>query len=186
MKEYRLYLYILWFVDLVSKILKLTMNFNSLEMWSFELIVLLSGLLPNPELETSVLSIRLVTNCDDLFLIVCSFFLFLFYPPTLPCFTSCAFQPQYSSNGLDDPFRTQFCCEVSCVPKMHSKFYSLQAFISLYILYDLQHSSLKWIGSRASKNSTVISMCRLGHGHYRRFIGGISPNTNTQLLGIRL
>ncbi|KAL6175640.1 hypothetical protein ACLB2K_052279 [Fragaria x ananassa] len=28
-----------------------------LEMWSFELIVLLSGLLPNPELETSVLSI---------------------------------------------------------------------------------------------------------------------------------
>jgi MATE family multidrug resistance protein len=30
-----------------------------LEMWSFELIVLLSGLLPNPKLETSVLSIRL-------------------------------------------------------------------------------------------------------------------------------
>ena len=30
----------------------------SLEMWSFELIVLLSGLLPNPKLETSVLSIR--------------------------------------------------------------------------------------------------------------------------------
>ncbi|KAH0656833.1 hypothetical protein KY290_030948 [Solanum tuberosum] len=28
-----------------------------LEMWSFELIVLLSGLLPNPQLETSVLSI---------------------------------------------------------------------------------------------------------------------------------
>jgi multidrug resistance protein, MATE family len=27
-------------------------------MWSFELIVLLSGLLPNPQLETSVLSIR--------------------------------------------------------------------------------------------------------------------------------
>ncbi|KAG2610935.1 protein DETOXIFICATION 16-like [Panicum virgatum] len=32
-----------------------------LEMWSFELIVLLSGLLPNPELETSVLSISLNT-----------------------------------------------------------------------------------------------------------------------------
>jgi hypothetical protein len=31
-------------------------------MWSFELMVLLSGLLPNPELETSVLSIRLVLN----------------------------------------------------------------------------------------------------------------------------
>ncbi|KAL6181476.1 hypothetical protein ACLB2K_048131 [Fragaria x ananassa] len=42
-------------------ILKLTINFNSLEMWSFELIVLLSGLLPNPELETSVLSISLNT-----------------------------------------------------------------------------------------------------------------------------
>uniref|UniRef100_A0A9I9E6N6 Protein DETOXIFICATION n=1 Tax=Cucumis melo TaxID=3656 RepID=A0A9I9E6N6_CUCME len=34
---------------------------NSLEMWSFELIVLLSGLLPNPKLETSVLSISLNT-----------------------------------------------------------------------------------------------------------------------------
>ncbi|CAN6221415.1 unnamed protein product [Urochloa humidicola] len=32
-----------------------------LEMWSFELIVLLSGLLPNPKLETSVLSISLNT-----------------------------------------------------------------------------------------------------------------------------
>ncbi|XP_026377225.1 protein DETOXIFICATION 16-like isoform X2 [Papaver somniferum] len=33
----------------------------SLEMWSFELMVLLSGLLPNPKLETSVLSICLNT-----------------------------------------------------------------------------------------------------------------------------
>ncbi|CAK7349646.1 unnamed protein product [Dovyalis caffra] len=32
-----------------------------LEMWSFELVVLLSGLLPNPKLETSVLSISLDT-----------------------------------------------------------------------------------------------------------------------------
>jgi MATE family multidrug resistance protein len=29
----------------------------SLEWWSFEILVLLSGLLPNPQLETSVLSI---------------------------------------------------------------------------------------------------------------------------------
>jgi MATE family multidrug resistance protein len=29
----------------------------SLEWWSFELLILLSGLLPNPELETSVLSV---------------------------------------------------------------------------------------------------------------------------------
>lgn len=34
---------------------------SSLEMWSFELMVLLSGLLPNPKLETSVLSIWLVS-----------------------------------------------------------------------------------------------------------------------------
>jgi len=33
---------------------------NSLEMWSFEMMVLLSGLLPNPKLEASVLSIWLV------------------------------------------------------------------------------------------------------------------------------
>ncbi|CAL5042945.1 unnamed protein product [Urochloa decumbens] len=33
-----------------------------LEMWSFELVVLLSGLLPNPKLETSVLSISLNTS----------------------------------------------------------------------------------------------------------------------------
>ncbi|KAL5724996.1 Protein DETOXIFICATION 16 [Ranunculus cassubicifolius] len=33
-----------------------------LEMWSFELMVLLSGLLPNPQLETSVLSISLNTS----------------------------------------------------------------------------------------------------------------------------
>lgn len=31
----------------------------SLEYWSFEMVVLLAGLLPNPKLETSVLSIRL-------------------------------------------------------------------------------------------------------------------------------
>ena len=31
---------------------------SSLEIWSFEMMVLLSGLLPNPKLETSVLSIR--------------------------------------------------------------------------------------------------------------------------------
>lgn len=31
---------------------------RSLEYWSFEMVVLLSGLLPNPKLETSVLSIR--------------------------------------------------------------------------------------------------------------------------------
>ncbi|KAK1356803.1 MATE efflux family protein 9 [Heracleum sosnowskyi] len=36
-----------------------------LELWSFEMMVLLSGLLPNPQLETSVLSIRFTTaqNC---------------------------------------------------------------------------------------------------------------------------
>lgn len=32
-------------------------NDYSLEWWSFELIILISGLLPNPQLETSVLSI---------------------------------------------------------------------------------------------------------------------------------
>lgn len=31
-----------------------------MEIWSFEMMVLLSGLLPNPKLETSVLSIWLV------------------------------------------------------------------------------------------------------------------------------
>lgn len=36
--------------------------FNSLELWSFEMVVLLSGLLPNPKLETSVLSISLNTD----------------------------------------------------------------------------------------------------------------------------
>ncbi|XP_057749356.1 protein DETOXIFICATION 16-like isoform X2 [Arachis stenosperma] len=35
---------------------------NSLESWSFEMMVLLSGLLPNPKLETSVLSICLNTS----------------------------------------------------------------------------------------------------------------------------
>uniref|UniRef100_A0A0E0M6P8 Uncharacterized protein n=1 Tax=Oryza punctata TaxID=4537 RepID=A0A0E0M6P8_ORYPU len=33
-----------------------------MEWWSFELLVLLSGLLPNPKLETSVLSICLNTG----------------------------------------------------------------------------------------------------------------------------
>jgi hypothetical protein len=38
--------------------------FNSLEWWSYELLVLLSGLLPNPELQTSGLSIwyGIITN----------------------------------------------------------------------------------------------------------------------------
>lgn len=33
-------------------------------MWSFEMMVLLSGLLPKPELETSVLSVWLVLAVD--------------------------------------------------------------------------------------------------------------------------
>lgn len=33
---------------------------DSLKVWTFELMVLMSGLLPNPVLETSVLSIWLV------------------------------------------------------------------------------------------------------------------------------
>ncbi|KAJ7975181.1 Protein DETOXIFICATION [Quillaja saponaria] len=36
-------------------------GFNFLKVWTFELMVLLSGLLPNPKLETSVLSICLNT-----------------------------------------------------------------------------------------------------------------------------
>ncbi|CAI8604974.1 unnamed protein product [Vicia faba] len=38
-----------------------------LEYWSFEMVVLLSGLLPNPQLETSVLSISLNTCWDGLY-----------------------------------------------------------------------------------------------------------------------
>ncbi|KAL5079524.1 hypothetical protein RYX36_007945 [Vicia faba] len=40
----------------------LSLYINSLEIWSFELMVILSGLLPNPKLETSVLSICLNTE----------------------------------------------------------------------------------------------------------------------------
>ncbi|XVF70076.1 hypothetical protein PTKIN_Ptkin11bG0132500 [Pterospermum kingtungense] len=40
----------------------------SLEIWSFEMMVLLSGLLPNPKLETSVLAISLNT-CSTIFMI---------------------------------------------------------------------------------------------------------------------
>ncbi|XP_021974464.1 protein DETOXIFICATION 12-like, partial [Helianthus annuus] len=47
-------------------------NVCSLEWWSFELLVLLSGLLPNPELETSVLSICLNT-IDTLYAITYGF-----------------------------------------------------------------------------------------------------------------
>ncbi|KAK3001740.1 hypothetical protein RJ639_020272 [Escallonia herrerae] len=43
---------------LVSIVLKYS-NEYSLEWWSFEIVILLSGLLPNPQLETSVLSICL-------------------------------------------------------------------------------------------------------------------------------
>ncbi|CAN1313244.1 Protein DETOXIFICATION 16 [Linum perenne] len=38
------------------------LSFCSLEIWSFEMMVLLAGLLPNPKLETSVLSISLNTS----------------------------------------------------------------------------------------------------------------------------
>lgn len=41
--------------------LTLVINMDSLKVWTFELMVLLSGLLPNPKLETSVLSIWLVS-----------------------------------------------------------------------------------------------------------------------------
>ncbi|RWW26191.1 hypothetical protein GW17_00009434 [Ensete ventricosum] len=42
------------------------------EFWSFEMVVLLSGLLPDPKLETSVLSIRLVTIISRLYSIFAS------------------------------------------------------------------------------------------------------------------
>ncbi|KAM5553958.1 protein DETOXIFICATION 16-like [Rosa sericea] len=44
----------------------------SLEIWSFEMMVLLSGFLPNPQLETSVLSISLNT-CSMLYMIPLAF-----------------------------------------------------------------------------------------------------------------
>ncbi|XP_061994135.1 protein DETOXIFICATION 16-like isoform X2 [Rosa rugosa] len=44
----------------------------SLEIWSFELMVLLSGFLPNPQLETSVLSISLNT-CSMIYMIPLAF-----------------------------------------------------------------------------------------------------------------
>ncbi|ONI27499.1 hypothetical protein PRUPE_1G090300 [Prunus persica] len=44
----------------------------SLEIWSFEMMVLLSGFLPNPKLETSVLSISLNT-CSMVFMIPMAF-----------------------------------------------------------------------------------------------------------------
>jgi hypothetical protein len=40
------------------------LHLHSLEWWSFELLVLLSGFLPNPKLEASVLSIR----CGNIFM----------------------------------------------------------------------------------------------------------------------
>ncbi|KAL6007395.1 hypothetical protein ACLOJK_032892 [Asimina triloba] len=41
----------------------------SLEFWAFVLRVLLSGFLPNPELETSMLSISVINTCTMLFMI---------------------------------------------------------------------------------------------------------------------
>ncbi|XP_060669899.1 protein DETOXIFICATION 16 isoform X1 [Ziziphus jujuba] len=55
----------------LTKFLKLSVPsavMISLESWSFEMMVLLSGLLPNPELETSVLSISLNT-CTMVYMI---------------------------------------------------------------------------------------------------------------------
>jgi len=46
----------------------------SLEWWSYELIVLLSGLLPNPQLETSVLSVWYVSYFNFLIVIHQIFF----------------------------------------------------------------------------------------------------------------
>ena len=40
---------------------------DSLEYWSFEMVVLLAGLLPNPTLETSVLSIRYLLSLPLIF-----------------------------------------------------------------------------------------------------------------------
>ena len=40
----------------------------SMEWWSFELLVLLSGLLPNPKLETAVMSVwskSMLASCDE-------------------------------------------------------------------------------------------------------------------------
>jgi hypothetical protein len=46
-----------YFCILASPDINVTFFDRSLEWWSYELIVLLSGVLPNPALETSVLSI---------------------------------------------------------------------------------------------------------------------------------
>jgi len=69
-------------------------------MWSFELVVLLSGLLPNPKLETSVLSIRLKLKLQypPLPLGYCMPYLF-----TEPALHGRLLQPQHFCLRVDDP-----------------------------------------------------------------------------------
>lgn len=89
-KNFFLFLY----YEIVSKDFNaayFSMKLNSLEMWSFEMMVLLSGLLPNPKLETSVLSIRSVLNPQgflwsiflEIFLISIEFCWFYIYNPKI-------------------------------------------------------------------------------------------------------
>ena len=78
-------------------------------MWSFEMMVLLSGLLPNPELETSVLSIRLVSNYKNEQLCLLKSLCNRILLTKLYMY----FQFEHSSNCMDDPIWTQLCCEVS-------------------------------------------------------------------------
>uniref|UniRef100_A0A453RG21 Uncharacterized protein n=1 Tax=Aegilops tauschii subsp. strangulata TaxID=200361 RepID=A0A453RG21_AEGTS len=130
-------------------------------MWSFELIVLLSGLLPNPKLETSVLSIRCLMADPNYHI-----FPVFFRLKKNMCIV-CSWQPQHRCLRMDDPLwprlghkvvRTVHDYHTTCAAAMLIS-------VDLYLLI-MQHPCLKRARSGAARRCPPRGACRrlLGHG----------------------
>lgn len=162
---------------------------NSLEMWSFEMMVL-----PNPKLETSVLSIWLVLLYPVLLLDTLDFFFFLLYfiftNIMLWIFSAWIQQKLFGWSLLvsvelwgKQCLSSSFRILVGKPHPFNSTWVSSTHLLNVLFLF-LQHSGIKWTRSWSPLGSTFSSACRFSNGPYWGHIGWNSDDTNKQYLGL--
>lgn len=175
--------------------------FCSLEWWSFELLVLLSGLLPNPKLEASVLSIWWV--------------MFSWFGHTF-CIQFASsdrvplnfLQPELGFLGIHDPFRPWFSHKVRYIDQIKHLiiniafnllffFSSKQLFMNFYndklttsqcpVLRDLsQHPGLEWARRRSTRGGPSGQPCGDGAGSRRRRRDRARHDPGAPSMGLRV
>lgn len=151
----------------------------SFEYWSFEMVVLLSGLLPNPKLETSVLSVRSVLQISS------SLFSLLLrtskdQQTIFTQFLWNSLQSQYLLDGVHGFSWTWWCYKViQCWKKWHRLFLSIWTLTECFY----QHKSFKWIGGWSSTRSTISFTCCCNNCHLSRIDNRYHHNFGSFCMG---